>query len=114
MRRVCNQVLFLVVSSILSVSAFAEPQLTGQSWIDMNNKDRLVFVTSTMELFQANGATLTKSPFDYMVLLDKYLEAHPDLAGEELGNLFINMLWESEPEARGSLEPLVKEIKTLN
>ncbi len=92
-------VLIIAISSL----AHATP-LTGRDWLALNPTAQNQHIQDLAKNAQQNGMPLSKNYRDYALLIKSYLAEDEFLAEDGLSNIFLDVIYESEPNCRDVID----------
>ncbi|MFT5207437.1 MAG: hypothetical protein ACI9CF_001189 [Candidatus Omnitrophota bacterium] len=98
-KAVIQIVLIIVMSSL----AYADP-LTGRDWLALNPATQNQQIQNLAKDAHQNGMPLSKDYREYTQLIQSYLTEDEFLAEDGLNNIFLDVIYEFEPNCRDAID----------
>lgn len=110
---------FVVITVFLAVSflppaahSYEETFTTGKQWLkSMTLKEKFMSIILPMALFQKYGVPFKKAPQEYVPLIDRVIAYNPELAKEDVANIFASAVYKHEPESRPAFDSMAREFR---
>lgn len=84
---------------------------SGKDWSQgMTNSEKLMSLIPPSLLFYRYHVPLKRELPEYIPMIDQVLSANPELAGEEVTNIFASTVYVYEPESREALRMMELEF----
>jgi hypothetical protein len=85
--------------------------LRGSDWAKMPQGEKQRFIYTGIGGLERQGVFISRSPQEYLEAMDKLFAADPSLDDEYLDNLFVFLVHDGEPQARGQIDSILKAQK---
>ncbi len=80
---------------------------TGKDWVNhMNSREKIISIVAPTIVLHQYGIPIQQSPDKYVSKIDRALAKNPDLAKEDISNIFASTVYYYEPWTRKPLEEL--------
>jgi hypothetical protein len=100
-------VLFTVLPFTAALADSNETFSSGKDWMTrLNDREKIIAIIAPTVLLHRYGVPIQKSPDEYLEKIDKVLEKNPDLAKEDISNIYASTVYYYEPWTRKPLEEL--------
>ena len=102
--------IFVLLSSP-SQAASSDNFTTGHDWLQrMSPREKYISLVAPMSVMHRYGVPMHLSPEGYIPVIDKIMRVNPQLANEDVANVFASALYRLEPDSRPSLDAMEREF----